>query len=141
MKATRLFKALSIALVGTLLTACHHNQQTKQATKGEAYDAQISFQDSLYDFGTFPTDSALQAYTFHFKNIGDSPAVLVDVSPSCRCISADYTRDIIRTGESGWVKVVFDGTQSAEGYFDKSVRVRINGSQVYTLRVKGKMVK
>lgn len=141
MKTTHLFKIIFGTLACATFAACRPNQQAKQATKDEVYDARISFQDSLHDFGTFPTDSALQAYTFHFRNTGDSPAVLVDVSPSCRCISADYTREIIRAGESGWVKVVFDGTQSAEGYFDKSVRVRINGSQVYTLRVKGKMVK
>lgn len=139
MNPIHLFKVLSIVLVGTALTACHNNQQDKQDAKGIIYNVQISFQDSLHDFGAFPSDSALQAYTFHFKNTGDNPAVLVSVSPSCRCISADYTREIIRAGESGWVKVVFDGTQSAEGYFDKSVRVRINGPQVYTLRVKGKM--
>ncbi len=131
-------KAICGVLIGMALAACHHNP-AKQEKKDNLYDAQICFQDSLHDFGTFPTDSALQTYTFHFKNTGDSPAVLVDVSPSCRCVSADYTREVIRTGESGWVKVVFDGTQSTEGYFDKAVRIRINSPRIYTLRIKGKM--
>lgn len=140
MRTNHLLKAFFCILISVAWTACHHSP-TRQENNGGSYNAQISFEDSLHDFGTFPMDSALQTYTFHFKNTGDSPAVLVDVSPSCRCVSADYTRDIIRTGESGWVKVVFDGTQNAEGYFDKSVRVRINGTRVYTLRVKGKMLK
>ena len=99
----------------------------------------LLFADTLHDFGTFPADSARREYVFRFTNTGDGPVAVVDVAVSCRCLSAEYTRTVVRPGESGQVTLVFDGTKSARGYFDKSARVRFNSPRVYTLRVRGQM--
>lgn len=126
---------LSIFIVFSLC-ACHGRPSQKKAAQPPA---QITFADTLHDFGTFPADSARQAYVFRFTNTGDGPVAVVDVAVSCRCLSAEYTRTVVRPGESGQVTLVFDGTKSARGYFDKSARVRFNSPRVYTLRVRGQV--
>ena len=126
---------LSIFIVFSLC-ACHGRPSQKKAAQPPA---QITFADTLHDFGTFPADSARQAYVFRFTNTGDGPVAVVDVAVSCRCLSAEYTRTVVRPGESGQVTLVCDGTKSARGYFDKSARVRFNSPRVYTLRVRGQV--
>ena len=125
-------------LFSLLLSACTHRPRPA-SNRNAAPPAAISFADTLHDFGTFPADSARREYVFAFTNTGDGPVAVVDVALSCRCLSVEYTRTVVRPGESGQVTLVFDGTKSARGYFDKSARVRFNSPRVYTLRVRGRM--
>ena len=125
-------------LFSLLLSACT-NRPRQSANRSAAPPATISFADTLHDFGTFPADSARREYAFRFTNTGEGPVAVVDVAVSCRCLSAEYTRTVVRPGESGQVTLVFDGTKFAPGYFDKSARVRFNSPRVYTLRVRGQM--
>lgn len=119
---------------------CSCNTHSKRAEgNGKSSSVQIAFADTLHDFGTFPADSAKRQYTFCFTNTGTVSAAVVDVAPSCRCLSVEYTREVIRPGESGQVTLVFDGRESAPGYFDKSARVRFNSPRTYSLRVRGRM--
>lgn len=111
----------------------------EQARKVSVSEAQIEFSDSIHDFGTFASDAAIQKHTFSFQNTGMVPVAIVSVNPSCKCISVSYTREAVRPGESGSVEVAFDGLQASPGYFNKSVRVRINSSRIYTLKVSGVM--
>ena len=121
-----------------LLSACA-NRPRPASNSSAAPPTEITFSDTLHDFGTFPADSARREYVFAFTNTGDGPVAVVDVALSCRCLSAEYTRTVVRPSESGQVTLVFDGTKSARGYFDKSARVRFNSPRVYTLRVRGQM--
>ena len=126
---------LSIFMVMALCSC----QERPPKGKRVQTSAQLTFADTLHDFGTFPADSAKRQYTFRFTNTGTVLAAVVDVAPSCRCLSVEYTREVIRPGGSGQVTLVFDGRESTPGYFDKSARVRFNAPRVYTLRVRGRM--
>lgn len=114
-------------------------RQASQNEAGVAFTAQIIFNDSIHDFGTFPSNSPIQRHVFRFVNSGNIPAVILNIDPSCRCISVEYTQKVLRPGESGKIEVTFDGTQASVGYFNKSVRIRINSFQTYTLNIKGCM--
>lgn len=131
-----------VMLSGLLLSgcACSCSGTSNKAEKtAETYTAQISFADSIHDFGIFSSESPLRKHTFTFTNNGDIPAVVLSVAPSCQCTSAEYTRNAVRPGEQGTVTVIFDGTKAQPGYFSKSVRVRINSTCIHTLRVEGEM--
>lgn len=134
-------KALFILLLLIVVCSCSSKpgMATKTANDSEAYSARILFSDSIHDFGTFPASTPLQKHTFTFVNRGAVPAVVLGVTVACRCTSVEYTRNAVRPGEKGSVTVIFDGTQASPGYFNKSVRIRINSSEVYTLRMKGRM--
>lgn len=120
------------------VTSCRHTASQQEHTLS-AFMAQVTFNDSVHDFGTFSSDSAVKRYTFNFVNTGNVPAVILNIDPSCRCISATYTQEVVQPGKSGRIEVIFDGTQSFTGYFNKSIRVRINSSYIYILKVKGCM--
>lgn len=120
-----------------LCSAC--SEKKRQEKEYNVYASRINFNDSIHNFGTFSSDSAVQRHVFTFVNKGNVPAVILNIDPSCRCISAEYTREAVQPGKSGKIEVIFDGTQAIAGYFNKSIRIRINSSHIYVLKVEGCM--
>lgn len=141
MKSNRnLSHGISFFLLLLLVSATSCKYATSQQDRASsAFTAQITFNDSIHDFGTFSSDSAVQRYIFNFVNTGNVPAVILNTDPSCRCISVTHTPEAVQPGKSGKIEVTFDGTQSLTGYFNKSIRVRINSSHIYRLKVEGCM--
>ena len=119
-------------------TACTHRNKTNET--GRTQGAEITFADTLHDFGNIPTDNALQQHLFVFKNTGNVPAAVVDVALSCHCLSADYTRGIVQPGDTGHVTLTYDG-RGTSGYFNKKARVRFNSPRVHELYVKGETLR
>lgn len=132
----QIFRFLCITLVATLIISC--NQRTTKEEK-DIYKGKIVFADTIRELGRFSVTNPTQASEFTFKNTGTVPVVILHVEPSCRCITTEYSQEVMHPGEDGKITVVFDGSKSLPGYFDKSVRVRINSPRIYTLRVKGLM--
>ena len=130
-------KIILLSLSTLLLTACTHRTQTSPADNPQA--AQITFTDTLHDFGTIPADSAVRRHHFIFKNTGNMPVAVVDVALSCHCLAADYTRGIVQPGDTGHVTLTYDG-RGTEGYFNKKARVRFNSPRIHELWVRGEVV-
>ena len=130
-------KIILLSLSTPLLTACAHRTQTSPADNPQA--AQITFADTLHDFGTIPADNALQRHRFIFKNTGNMPVAVVDVALSCHCLTADYTRGIVQPGDTGHVTLTYDG-RGTEGYFNKKARVRFNSPRIHELWVRGEVI-
>jgi hypothetical protein len=85
----------------------------------------IKFNDTRHEFGkvlegTFPT------WVFSFVNNGNQELKLTDVKASCGCTSPQWSREPIKPGDSGQVKVVFNSAGYAGRQFAKSVTVTTN---------------
>lgn len=115
--------------------------QSKTGKNRNIYNGEITFTDTICNLGTFSKSKPKHICKFAFKNTGLSSIAILDVAPSCKCISANYPRNAIRVGQNGEIEVTFDGEQASPGYFNKSVRVRINSTRIYTLKIIGIMEK
>ena len=62
--------------------------------------------------------------TYNFTNTGDKPLVLSNVSTSCGCMTADWTKSPVEPGASGIIKVTFDA--ETIGHFFKDVSIYCN---------------
>ncbi|MCR5151544.1 MAG: DUF1573 domain-containing protein [Prevotella sp.] len=103
--------------------------------------AQIKFDKTSHNFGSFPESNPKVSCTFTFTNVGDAPLVLNQVMASCGCTTPTYTKTPIAPGEKGEVKVVYDGKGKYPGPFKKTVTVRTNGVPEATrLYIEGDMV-
>ena len=101
--------------------------------------AQIAFDKTTWNFGTF-AESQIQTCTFTFKNTGDAPLIINQAVASCGCTVPTYTKKPIAPGESGTLKVTYNGKGKFEGHFKKSITVRTNGTpEVVRLYVEGDM--
>ena len=84
-----------------------------------------TFDKDMHDFGVVLWKHPATA-TFQVKNDGDKPLVISNVTTSCGCTVADWTKTPIAPGETGVVTSTFDA--KALGHFYKDVGVYCNAA-------------
>lgn len=144
------FKFLIQAILGisVLLISC--KTETKQITsdmihfpqeEGSVGDAPVIEFDSLVcHFGTLAIGEKFE-HTFRFKNTGNAPLLIAQVTPSCGCTTPkDWPQNPIAPGESGQITVEFD-SKGHPGKIDKSITVLTNClPKVWDLKLIGEVV-
>jgi len=122
---------LLVALTGVFAV----NAQTTPAPVENPNQADISFEKETHDFGSIP-QGIPATYVFSFKNTGKSPLILTNASASCGCTAPDWTKEPIKPGQKGSVKVTFNA--AAPGDFTKTVTVMSNAKRsTVILYIKG----
>lgn len=134
-----------------ILAACNQPVQKKETnTEETAVDGNsssdtgqlgtIEFEETAYDFGTVK-EGAIVDHVFKFKNSGDAPVILSQVSASCGCTTPDYTKEPVLPGKEGEIKVSFN-SQGQVGQQQKIVTISSNASnKVTTVQIKGTVEK
>lgn len=84
----------------------------------------ITFTRLVHDFGDIDRGSKVET-SFEFKNNGDAPLQILEVTTSCGCTSADLKQKTYRPGESGKIPVTFN-SQTFEGKITKRITVSTN---------------
>ena len=87
--------------------------------------AKATFDKKVHEFGVVLWKHPATA-TFTVKNDGDKPLVISNVTTSCGCTLADWTKDPIAPGSKGTVTTTFDA--KALGHFYKDIGVYCNAS-------------
>ena len=88
--------------------------------------AQITFDKKVHEFGAVLWKNPVTA-TFTITNSGDKPLVISNVTTSCGCTVANWTKTPIAPGDSGVVSSTFDS--KALGRFQKSIGIYSNASE------------
>lgn len=105
-----------------------------------AAQAEIKFDKLVQNVGTFPESNPVQTAVFSFKNVGDQPLIINQAVASCGCTVPEYTKAPIKPGESGTIKVTYNGKGKFPGHFKKTITVRTNGKVEMTrLYIEGDM--
>jgi hypothetical protein len=87
----------------------------------------ITFEKIQHDFGKIKEDGGAAVYTYKFTNSGNKPVKLERVQPACGCTTPDWSKDEVKPGKEGSIKISFD-PMGRPGTFSKSVTVYSNGS-------------
>ena len=102
--------------------------------------AEIKFDKTTQDLGTFSESNAVQQAVFTFTNVGDAPLVINQAIASCGCTIPSYTKAPIQPGQQGQIKVTYNGEGKFPGHFKKSITVRTNAKTEMTrLYIEGVM--
>lgn len=106
-------------------------------------DAEIKFQEESWDFGKVK-EGVQATHVFEFTNTGDKGLLLNKVQPSCGCTASDHTKEVIKPGETGYVKAIYN-SKGRVGIFTKSIKVHYaneDGSnpREMTLTIKGNVL-
>lgn len=83
------------------------------------------FDKKTHQFGTILWKTPVTA-TFKVTNTGDKPLVVSNVTTSCGCTEADWTKSPIAPGTSGVITTTFDA--KALGRFQKSIGIYCNAA-------------
>ena len=99
----------------------------------------ISFENNVHDFGRVIEGEKI-TYAFKFTNPGDGNLVITNVSSSCGCTVPEFTKDPVKPGEKGNIKVTFD-SKNRRGFQNKTVTVVSNTQPNTTvLRIKAQVI-
>lgn len=99
----------------------------------------ISFTKMEHDFGRVIEGEKI-TYAFKFKNSGDGNLVITNVSSSCGCTVPEYTKEPIKPGDNGNIKVTFD-SKNRMGFQHKTITVVTNTQPNTTvLRIKAQII-
>lgn len=110
--------------------------QTKDENKPE-----MTFEKTEHNFGSFKESDGPVTCVFKFTNTGKGLLVIHQAIATCGCTVPIYPKEPIRPGESGEIKVTYNGKGKRAGEFEKSVTIRANTkTQIYRLKVKGSMI-
>ncbi|MBO5611564.1 MAG: DUF1573 domain-containing protein [Prevotella sp.] len=102
--------------------------------------AEIKFDKTSHNFGSFSEKNAVQECVFTFTNVGDKPLVINQAVASCGCTVPSYTKQPIAPGKKGEIKVTYNGAGKFPGHFKKTITIRTNGTVEMTrLYVEGDM--
>ena len=74
--------------------------------------AQIKFDKTTHNFGSFSENEPKVSCSFTFTNIGEQPLVINQAIASCGCTVPEYTKTPIQPGEKGEIKVTYNGKES-----------------------------
>ena len=86
---------------------------------------QISFEESIHDFGMIKEADGAAIYEFKFINNGSTPVKIINVKASCGCTTPGWSREAIAPGEAGYIKAQYN-TKNRPGSFNKSLTVTTN---------------
>ncbi|MBO6287366.1 MAG: DUF1573 domain-containing protein [Prevotella sp.] len=94
--------------------------------------AEIKFDKTEHNFGTFAESQPVQKCTFTFTNTGNAPLVINQAVASCGCTVPAYTKEPIAPGKKGTINVTYNGKGKFPGHFKKTITVRTNAKTEMT---------
>ena len=86
---------------------------------------QIEFDKKTHDFGKVREEGGKITARFTFKNTGDSDLILTKVKPGCGCTAANYTKEAVAPGQTGFIDATYD-PWGRPGAFNKNIKVSTN---------------
>ena len=86
----------------------------------------VELSETEKNFGNIPLNEKRE-HVFKLVNTGNKPLVIYDVTTSCGCTKAEYSKAPVRPGETLDLKVIYNAED--KGRFRKSLRVYCNAEE------------
>lgn len=96
------------------------------------------FNTETYDFGKIKQNVPATA-TFTVTNVGTTPLIIQQASPTCGCTISDYTKSPIAPGQTGTIKATYNA--AALGAIHKNLTVKFAGvDEIKTISLAGEVI-
>ncbi|MBU9005261.1 DUF1573 domain-containing protein, partial [Parabacteroides sp. MSK.9.14] len=92
--------------------------------------------NSEVDFGAF-SKSEEKTAVFEIENTGDNPLVILDISTTCGCTTANYDKHPAKPGERLRIEVRM--TPKDTGFFDEIVTLKCNTASPVKVKIRGQV--
>lgn len=126
----------STDLVTNPATADAPKADTSKATIASSDGATIEFEKTDHDFGNI-TQGEQAEYNFKFRNAGSEDLIISAANASCGCTVPEYSKEPIKPGGQGSIKVKFNSDYRLDA-FEKAVVVTANTAPMETvLKIRG----
>jgi hypothetical protein len=130
-------KKFFLVLFTVVCTVSLYAQQPVATVADSTAKAKIVFESQIHNYGAL-VYGADGTCSFKFKNEGSIPLVLSNVQASCGCTTPAWTREPVKPGATGEIKVTYDTKRM--GAFSKSITVTSNAeTPTVVLRIAGEV--
>ena len=92
-------------------------------------ETSVTLIDSVYDFGKI-SEGEMVEFNYRFKNSGNKPLVVSNVSASCGCTVPEKPEAPVQPGETGYIKVKFNSDKRV-GEAHKTITVQSNANPAF----------
>ncbi|MDE7412612.1 MAG: DUF1573 domain-containing protein [Muribaculaceae bacterium] len=92
---------------------------------GQAEKGYLTLDSCSIDLGTVKREEITER-VMNFRNDGDAPLQILSIFSECGCTTPSYTTDPVDPGETGEIRILFNGTKRSPGPFRKALRIRSN---------------
>ena len=96
---------------------------------------EITFIESIHEFGNVKENGGPVNYDFKFVNTGDSPLVILSAIASCGCTTPTYPEKPVQPGDTATINVRYN-PKGRPGEFNKTVVVKSNATKDSRSRVR-----
>ncbi len=110
---------LIVLLLSFGITSCAQSNNGNKSKK----QAEMIVKNTEYNFGEIEY-AGDGTHEFVFKNTGKAPLIIKHVESSCGCTTPEWSKEMIKPGRKGKIKVKYDTKRI--GNFIKSVKVYSN---------------
>jgi Protein of unknown function (DUF1573) len=126
-------KLVILVFAFSVFIACENKQRTDNQTIEDNRKALeptankfpvMKIDSAQVDLGTITQGDTIM-HVYNFKNTGNMPLVLSNVSASCGCTTPSYSKDPVAPGERGFITVKFN-SKGKEGKLNKTVTAYAN---------------
>lgn len=111
----------------TLCCAACNTQSTENKQTLTDTITSIEFESKAYSFGQVVKGEIVE-HSYFFTNTGNIDLIIEEVDPSCGCTTPEWTKEPVKPGEKGKIKVRFDTQHQSLGNKTKQVAVYSNTS-------------
>ncbi|MGN0188973.1 MAG: DUF1573 domain-containing protein [Candidatus Cryptobacteroides sp.] len=127
-------REIGIRICVTILAAvCSASLMSGQ----EVREGAVEFDRTVCDFGDVLLSDGPLKCSFNVKNISDKPLVIYNVTTSCGCTDAQWTREPVQPGKSGVITATYTNDEGPYP-FDKTLTVHISSlKKPVVLRLRG----
>ncbi len=130
MKFITMKRIFLLTIISALLLPAVSGAQTKLGNGAE-------FDKTVHNFGDILLGSGPVSCTFSMTNRGDKPIVIYTVTTTCGCTDVEWTREPIKPGGKGEIKVTYSNDEGAYP-FDKSLTVYMSDvKKPFILKLRG----
>lgn len=116
---------LLFTIASSFLWSCNGGASKQETQQQTDTITSITFEQKNYDFGQIVKGEVVE-HTYTFENTGKVDLIIEEVDPSCGCTTPDWTKEPVKPGEKGKIKVKFDTHHQSFGNKTKQVSVYSN---------------
>ncbi len=102
----------------------------------EQFGGVVEFDSSVHDFGDVLVSDGPLSCQFNMKNISGKPIVIYNVTTSCGCTDADWSKEPVQSGETTSISVTY--TNEDDFPFDKTITLYVSDvNKPILLKIRG----
>jgi len=113
-----------ILTLSFLFGSCSRTEKPAAESQKNTESPAFVFPEEFHNFGSLQAGEIV-SYSFCFKNTGPSGINVENTETDCGCITVDYPKEEILSGDSAYIDVIFNSAGEA-GKVYKEVTISMN---------------